>query len=316
MSIAKYLLIRVLLASMTLFISLAIIFFLIRLIPGDPAQIMLGNIDDPVALERMRAALALDQPVIMQFLNWLHRLVQGDLGVSITQDRSVLSIIIPSFGVTASLVIPAVIIAALIAIPAGSVAAWKQNTKIDVIVMTAATIALSIPSFWLGLLFLLFFGLKLEFLPVVGYVSMFDNFWEGVTYLIMPVSALALTEAGVIVRLMRSSTIDVLRLEYITHAYAKGLTNWTVRTRHALPNAIAPTWTMIGLILGALLGGAVVTETVFTLPGLGRLLVESIFARDYPVIQGCMLIVTLSYVCVNVIVDTTYLLLSPGASYD
>ncbi len=316
MGIVKYLMIRLPMAVVTLFTSLAIIFFLIRLIPGDPAQIMLGNIDDPVALERMRAALALDEPLIGQFFTWLQRLVQGDLGVSITQGRPVADIIVPAFGVTASLVVPAVLIAALIAIPAGSLAAWKQNTKVDVIVMTAATVALSIPSFWLGLIFLLVFGLKFEFLPVVGYVSPLDNFWEGITYLIMPVTALALTEAGVIVRLMRSSTIDVLRLEYITHAYAKGLSDWTVRTRHALPNAIAPTWTMIGLILGALLGGAVVTETVFTLPGLGRLLVESIFARDYPAIQGCMLIVTVSYVFVNVLVDLTYLVFSPGASDD
>lgn len=316
MPVIRYLLIRCGLGALTLALSLVIIFFLIRLIPGDPAQIMLGDIDDPVALERMREALALDRPVVIQFLHWLGRLAQGELGQSITQGRPVWDIIWPAFGVTASLVIPAVVIAVLIAVPAGSIAAWKQNTRADMAVMTAATVALSIPSFWLGLLFLLFFGLHLEFLPVVGYVSLADDFWEGVTYLVMPVTALALAEAGVLVRLMRSSTIDVLRLDYITHAYAKGLPAWRVRTRHVLPNAVAPTWTMIGLVLGALLGGAVVTETVFTLPGIGRLLVESIFARDYPVIQGCIVIVTTAYIAVNILVDVTYLLLAPGAGDD
>jgi peptide/nickel transport system permease protein len=155
------------------------------------------------------------------------------------------------------------------------------------------------------------FGLKLDLLPVVGYVSMFESFWEGVRYLVMPVTALALIETGVLIRMARSSTIEVLRLEYITHARAKGLRELTVAHRHALKNAMAPTWTMIGLALGSLLGGAVVTETVFTLPGIGRLLVDSIFARDYPVVQGCLLFVTLIYVLVNLAVDLCYPLFDP-----
>lgn len=312
----RYLLRRLALTLPTLLIVLAVVFFMMRLIPGDPAQLMLGEVDDPAALARLRAQLALDRPLGVQFLHWLLRLAQGDLGVSISQQSPVLDLLIPSFGVTASLVVPAVVMAALIAIPAGSIAAWKQNSRIDTLIMTAATIALSIPSFWLGLLFLLFFGVKLDLLPVVGYVSVFENFREGVSYLVMPVVALALIEAGVLVRLMRSSTIEVARLEYITHARAKGLPEHLVMARHALPNAMAPTWTMIGLTLGSLLGGAVVTETVFTLPGLGRLLVESIFARDYPVIQGCMLFVTLAYVVVNVIIEMTYPLFSPAVEHE
>jgi peptide/nickel transport system permease protein len=145
----------------------------------------------------------------------------------------------------------------------------------------------------------------------VGYVSMFENFWEGIRYLLMPVTALALIETGVLIRMARSSTIEVLRLEYITHARAKGLAEPTVARRHALKNAMAPTWTMIGLTLGSLLGGAVVTETVFTLPGIGRLMVDSIFARDYPVVQGCLLFVTLIYVLVNLVVDLCYPLFDP-----
>lgn len=312
----RYFLRRLVLTVPTLLIVLAVVFFMMRLIPGDPAQLMLGEVDDPAALARLRAQLALDQPVGLQFLHWLLRLVQGDLGVSISQQSPVLDLLVPAFGVTASLVIPAVLLASLIAIPAGLIAAWKQNSRADALIMTAATVALSIPSFWLGLLFLLFLGVKLDLFPVVGYVSLFENFREGVSYLVMPVLSLALIEAGVLVRLMRSSTIDVARLEYITHARAKGLSELSVMARHALPNAMAPTWTMIGLTLGSLLGGAVVTETVFTLPGLGRLLVESIFARDYPVIQGCMVFVTLAYVVVNLLVEMTYPLFSPAVEHD
>ena len=288
-----------------------IVFVLMRAIPGDPAQLMLGDLENPRALAQMRRDLGLDQPIFVQFAIWLKRLLAGDLGHSIAQQRPVLEMLVGGFGVTASLVIPAVAIASLLAIPLGMFAAWKQNTVTDAAVVTAAIVFLSIPSFWLGLIFLLVFGLKLDLLPVVGYVSVLESFWEGLRYLIMPVTALALIETGVLIRMARSSTIEVLRLEYITHARAKGLGELTVAQRHALKNAMAPTWTMIGLTLGSLLGGAVVTETVFTLPGIGRLLVDSIFARDYPVVQGCLLFVTLIYVLVNLAVDLCYPLFDP-----
>lgn len=312
----KYFFGRVLLVIPTFVIALVIIFFLIRLIPGDPAQLMLGTLDDPEALARIREKLALDQPITIQFLNWIAQMAKGDFGTSISQQSPVLDLIIPSFGVTASLVLPAVALASLIAIPAGAISAWKQNTKSDTLIITLATIALSIPSFWLGLMFLLFFGVKLDLFPVVGYISLQENFQDGINYLVLPVISLALIEAGVLVRLMRSSTVDISRLEYITHARAKGANESRVLWRHALPNAMAPTWTMIGLTLGSLLGGAVVTETVFSLPGMGRLMVESIFARDYPVIQGCMVFIIMAYVCVNLIIDATYPLFSPGVVYE
>ena len=157
----------------------------------------------------------------------------------------------------------------------------------------------------------MFFGLKLDLFPVVGYVSPFENFGEGISYLVMPVMSLALIETGVIVRMARASTIEVLRLEYITHARAKGLSEPTIALRHALKNTLAPTWTVIGLTLGSLLGGAVVTETVFTIPGIGRLLVDSIFARDYPVVQGALLFITAIYVGVNLLIDLSYPLFDP-----
>ncbi|MGH8808291.1 MAG: ABC transporter permease, partial [Noviherbaspirillum sp.] len=257
----RYILHRVLLALPTLLIVAVIVFVMMRMIPGDPAQLILGDIENPDALARMRAELGLDQPIVVQFLLWLTKLVSGDLGMSITQQRPVLDMLLSSFAVTAWLVVPAVVLASLLAIPAGMLAAWKQNTAVDVTVVTVAIAFLSVPSFWLGLVFLLVFGLWLDLLPVVGYVSPTEDLWEGLRYLIMPVTSLALIEMGVLIRMARSSTIEVLRLEYITHARAKGLAETTVARRHALKNALAPTWTMIGLTLGGLLGGAVVTET-------------------------------------------------------
>ncbi|HEY8011239.1 MAG TPA: ABC transporter permease [Rudaea sp.] len=307
----KYATKRILLAIPTLLLVALAVFAMLHLIPGDPAQLMLGDIGTPQALAHLHAQLGLDQPLSKQFLLWLTRVLHGDFGTSIVQQRPVLDMLLGSFAVTASLVVPAVLLAALLAIPAGMLAAWKQNTWVDTGVMTLAIVFLSIPSFWLGLLFLMFFGLKLDLFPVVGYVSPLEDFREGITYLVMPVVSLALIETGVIVRMARASTIEVLRLEYITHARAKGLSEPAIAFRHALKNTMAPTWTLIGLSLGSLLGGAVVTETVFTLPGIGRLLVDSIFARDYPVVQGCLLLVTATYVGVNLLIDLSYPLFDP-----
>lgn len=307
----KYALKRLLLAIPTLLLVSVIVFALVRMIPGDPAQLMLGDLDDPAALQRLRSEWGLDRPLPMQYLIWLGRMLQGDLGTSIAQQLPVGEVIVSGFWVTASLVLPAMLLASLLSIPAGMIAAWKQNTLADASIVALSIAFLSVPSFWLGLLMLLVFGVWLDLLPVVGYVALSENFGEGLRYLVMPVLALGLIETGVLVRSMRSSTIEVLRLEYMTHARAKGLSEWKVAMRHALPNAMAPTWTMIGLSLGSLLGGAVVTETVFTLPGLGRLLVDSIFARDYPVIQGCILLVSVIYIGVNLLVELCYPLFDP-----
>jgi peptide/nickel transport system permease protein len=307
----KFILNRLLLTLPTLLLVAAIIFLLMRAIPGDPAQLMLGDVENPQALRHLREQMGLDQSLVMQFLLWLKNVCTGDLGFSINQQQPVSAVLLSAFSVTASLVIPAIVLASLIAIPAGMLAAWKQNTAVDVTMVALAIVFLSVPSFWLGLVFLIVFSLWLDWFPVVGFVALNEDFWEGIRCLILPVTALALIETGVIIRMVRASTIDVLRLEYITHARAKGLAESMVALRHALKNIMAPTWTMIGLTLGSLLGGAVVTETVFTLPGMGRLLVDSIFARDYPVVQGCLLFITLIYVFVNLLVDLCYPLFDP-----
>lgn len=307
----RFSLARIGMAIPTLLIVALSVFYLIRLIPGDPASLMLGDLADPASLADLRARLGLDRPMPVQFAIWFSNVLTGDLGTSISTGQPVLSLIMQRFWTSAEIVLAAVFFASLVAVPAGMIAAWRQNSVFDVLLVGSATFLLSIPTFWLGLLFLLFFGLKLGWLPVVGYVSLSQNITGGLLYLIMPVATLFLHEIGVVMRMARASTLEVLRLDYITHARAKGLSESAVLWRHAFRNAFGPTWTLIGLLLGNLLGGIAVVETVFTIPGLGRLLVDSIFARDYPVIQGCLLVVAVVYVLVNLIVDLLYPIFDP-----
>lgn len=295
----------------TLLIVAVTVFVLIRLIPGDPAQLLLGDLADPVRLVELRARLGLDQSWPVQFGIWGSHALQGDLGLSITTGEKVMHLVWSRFLVSAQIVLVAVLLAALVAVPAGMIAAWKQNRLPDLMLVGTATLLVSIPTFWLGLLLLLFFGLKLEWLPVVGYVSVVSDWKAGLLYLVMPILTLFLHEIGVLIRMARASTLEVLRLDYITHARAKGLSEGAVLLHHAFRNSFGPTWTLIGLVLGNLLGGVAVVETVFTIPGLGRLLVDAIFARDYPVIQGCLLFVAVIYVLTNLLIDLCYPIFDP-----
>lgn len=306
-----YALKRLLLALPTLLLVSLAVFLLLRLVPGDPAQLMLGDSADAESLAALRASIGLDQPLPAQFLYWLGHAISGDLGRSTTNGQAVLPLILDRFQVTASIVFAAVAIATVIAVPIGLIAAWKQNGRLDLGIVAGATLLLSVPSFWLGLLMLLLFGLKLGWVPVVGYVSFGENAMEALRYIALPVATLALIETGVLTRMSRAAGIDVLRLEYVAHARAKGLSEGAVLRRHVLPNAFAPTLTLIGIVLGNLLGGVAVIETVFTLPGLGRLLVDGIYARDYPVVQGAMLFIACIYVAVNLVVDLAYPLFDP-----
>jgi peptide/nickel transport system permease protein len=307
----RFALSRTVMALPTLLIVAISVFVLIRLVPGDPAALMLGDLATPASLADLRARLGLDQSLPVQFGIWFLNLLKGDLGRSITSQEAVLPLVLTRFWVSAQIVVVAVLLASVFAVPAGIIAAWKQDTAVDLGLVAVATLLLSVPTFWLGLLLLLFFGLKLGWLPVVGYVSIADDPWRGILYLVMPIMTLFLHEMGVLMRMARASTLEVLRLDYITHARAKGLSEGVVLRRHAFKNAFGPTWTLIGLVLGNLLGGIAVVETVFTIPGLGRLLVDAIFARDYPVIQGCMLFVAFTYVLVNLVVDLCYPIFDP-----
>ena len=295
----------------TLLLISVMVFALIRFIPGDPALLMLGDMADPQSLAQMRSSLGLDHSVVTQYLIWIKSVLSGDLGFSISSRQAVLPLLFERFSVSATIVLISVALATLIAVPVGLFAAWKQNSAMDLGLVASATLLLSIPSFWLGLLLLYGFGIKLGWLPVVGYVGIAEDPLKAVTYLVLPIVTLTLVEFGAIARMARASTIEVLRLDYIAHARAKGLSEGAVLWRHALRNAFAPTWTLVGLILGNLLGGIAVLETVFTLPGIGRLMVDSIFARDYPVLQGCLLLITCIYVLVNLCVDLLYPLFDP-----
>lgn len=307
----RFALSRLLSAIPTLFLVSVAVFGLIRLIPGDPASLMLGDLADAETLAAARERMGLNKPIPVQYIIWLGNVLQGNLGISVLNGEAVLDLVFQRFATSAQMVLIAVALSVLIAVPLGMIAAWRQNSTLDLSIVAISTLLLSIPTFWLGLMILLGFGLKLGWLPVLGYVSITDNPVAGMIYLIMPVMTLVLHETGIIVRMARASTLDVLRLDYITHARAKGLSETAVLFRHTARNAFGPTWTLIGLILGNLLGGVAVVETVFTIPGLGRLIIDSIYARDYAVVQGCLLFVAVTYLLVNLVVDLFYPLFDP-----
>lgn len=307
----SYILKRLMLAIPTLLLVSVMVFLLVRLIPGDPAQVMLGQDADATSIAKLHRELGLDYPLPVQFAKWLGRALHGDLGRSTSTGEPVGELIVQRFSVSAPVVLVAVGLATLLAVAAGLIAAWRQDSKIDLVIVGVATLVLAVPTFWLGLLLLLVFGLKFGWLPVVGYVPFSENAVQAALFLVLPVVTLAITQSGVLIRMMRTSAIDVLRQEYITHARAKGLPERLVLLRHVLPNAFAPTLTLVGLSLGHLLGGIAVVETVFTLPGLGRLMVDSILARDYPVVQGCLLFTASVYIIVNLIVDLCYPIFDP-----
>ncbi|EIM73540.1 peptide ABC transporter permease [Nitratireductor aquibiodomus RA22] len=307
----RFFLSRIASAVPTILIVSLTVFMLMRLIPGDPATLMLGDLAQPGQVEALKKKMGLDQPIFVQYFIWFGNVLSGDLGVSISSRQDVLPLILERFSVSATIVLVAIVFATIIAVPAGMFAAWRQDSARDVALVATATLLLSIPSFWMGLMLMLIFGLWLGWLPIIGYVPFSQDFAEALLYIVMPVATLVIVESGSIVRMARASTIEVARLEYITHARAKGLSEAAVMWRHAFKNAFAPTWTLIGLILGSLLANIAVTETVFTIPGLGRLLIDSIYARDYPVVQGCMLFIAFIYVIVNLLVDLIYPLLDP-----
>nr|WP_191295078.1 MULTISPECIES: ABC transporter permease [unclassified Achromobacter] len=306
-----YLLKRIAASVPTVIVVTVLVFALIRAIPGDPASLMLGDIDNPALLAEMRHALGLDRPVGEQFLIWVGNALQGDLGMSIARREPVMHLVLTHFAVTAQVVLTATLLACLVAVPAGMVAAWRQNRRADTAIVSTSILFVSMPSFWVGILLIWLFGVKLNWLPVYGFESIAQGGLGAARYLVLPVCAIVLTEIAAITRMMRASTIETLRLEYVAHARAKGLPEKRVMLRHVLPNSFGPTLTVIGLMLGHLLSGAAVIETVFTLPGIGRLLVESIYARDYPVVQGCLLFIALLYVAVNLVVDLLYPLFDP-----
>lgn len=307
----RYAATRLVLTVPTLFSVAVVVFLVLRVLPGDPAMLVVGENPRPEVLEQVRRDMGLDRSYPAQFALWLRDLATLRFGRSLITREPVLQTMLARLGVTAQVVVLATVLAALLSVPAGMLAAWRHDRPLDLAIVTAGVLCTSVPSFWVGLLLILFFGVKLAWLPTVGYVPVSEDLGRGLAYLLMPVASLVLVQAGTVLRMTRSTTLEALRSEYVTAARAKGLSEGVVLARHVFRNAFAPTMTVLGVILGTLLGGAAVIETVFTLPGIGRLLVDSIYYRDYPMVQGIVLLVAVLHVLVNLAVDLLYPLLDP-----
>jgi len=311
-----YILKRIIQVVPVLFLIALMVFILIRLIPGDPVQVLVGDQADPAVVTALRHEMGLDKPVMVQFFYWLARIAQGDFGQSITYNMNVLDLIWQRLPVTLTFGLFSTIFALFLAVPSGIIAAVHQNTYKDYLFTLLAVFGVSVPSFWLALMFVIFFSLKLGWLPATGYVSPYANFLEGIKYLVLPCISHGILTAAIIARMTRSTMLEVLRQDYITTAKGKGLPKYWVVYKHALKNAFAPTLTIIGFQLGNILGGAVITETIFTLPGLGQLIYSSIGQRDYPVIQACILLTAVGFVFINLVVDMMYCYFDPRITYE
>ncbi|HWC02259.1 MAG TPA: ABC transporter permease [Methylomirabilota bacterium] len=298
------------LAPMLLALSIAS-FALVHIIPGDPALVMMGGEGTTQAVEELRRQLGLDRPLHVRYLEWLGRIVQGDLGQSLYNRTQVSEELLWRMPTTLSLVTLALLLSIGIGIPAGLLSAAFRNSWIDHAARLLTLVSLSLPSFWLGLMLIILFSLWLDLLPIVGYEPITQGIWKAIPFLILPSLALGTHLAALLTRLTRSSMLEVLSQDYVRTARAKGLRDWAVLMRHALRNALIPLVTVIGINMGILLGGTAVIETVFVLPGVGQLVVRSLYNRDLPVIQGLILYVAVVYVLINLIVDILYTYLDP-----
>jgi peptide/nickel transport system permease protein len=291
------------------------VFGLLHFTPGDPAVIIAGDYATVDDIARIRARLGLDQPFIAQVGIWFGQILRGDLGTSIFSGLPVTRLIGQRVEVTGLLTVYAMLISVSVGVPLGVVAAWKRGTLIDRVVMIFAVSGFSMPVFWLGFLLVYVFAISAGWLPVQGYAPVASGFWPAIEHLTLPALTLSVIYMALIARMTRASMLGVLGEDYIRTAFAKGLAPRQVLVRHALKNASLPVVTIIGIGFALLIGGAVVTESVFALPGLGRLTVDAILRRDYPVIQGVILIVSGVYVLINLVVDVLYVVLDPRIRY-
>jgi peptide/nickel transport system permease protein len=297
--------------AVTLAAASVIIFAFIHLVPGDPIYVLLGDTATPDQVDALRGRLGLDQPIIVQYLRWAGNALTGDLGRSIFFQAPVLSVIADGAETSALLASMTMVWVILIGLPIGMIAAVRHGTWLDQGLSGGAMLMASVPTFWVGLYLILIFAAWLGWLPSSGYPSVFEGGIANLRYLILPSLTLAAPNAALILRLTRASMLDVSREDYVRTARAKGIRPWQVVRRHILRNALLTIVAAFGFTFAALLSEAVVTETVFALPGIGRLVVQSILRRDYPVIQGVILIIVVLYLTINLIVDLSYRLLDP-----
>ncbi|HWP47233.1 MAG TPA: ABC transporter permease [Candidatus Limnocylindrales bacterium] len=311
----SYIIKRILGAIPVMFVVVVFVFSLLRLAPGDPAVVVAGDYAKPEDIIRIRQKLGLDKPIHEQFVIWMGQILRGDLGTSIFTGLPVAQLIKQRLEPTLSLCIFTLIISTGLAIPLGILAAWKAGTWIDRGTMVFSVLGFSLPVFWLGFLLMYFFSIQLSILPVQGYARLSEGFIPFIKHLILPSLALGMIYTALLARMTRASMLEVLKEDYIRTAFAKGVKPGLVLMRHAFKNASLPVATIIGTGFALLLGGAVVTESVFAIPGLGRLTVDAILHRDYPVIQGVILFTSSIYVFINLLVDLSYVFLDPRIRY-
>jgi peptide/nickel transport system permease protein len=309
--VAEFLVRRVAISIVTLFVITIIVFTGVRMIPGDPARVMAGTDADEAGLAEIRQKYGLNDPVPVQYVRWLGLAVRGDLGESIRTRESVLLTVRRKLPITLQLACFAILIAVAIAIPVGVLSAFRRNTLWDYVANALSLCGLSVPSFWLGIMLILFFSVRLGWLPASGFVPLFEDPVANLQRMAMPALVLGTALAAVLMRQTRNSMIEVLSADYIRTAYSKGLAARAVIFRHAIRNGLIPVVTILGLQMGALISGAVVTEQIFVVPGFGRLIVEAVFTRDYPLVQGVVLLTASAYVLINLLVDISYTVLDP-----
>ena len=314
----RYIIRRVLQGIPVLFIVTIIVFLVLNLLPGDPVMARQGSQMSPdfaQLIEQLRKQMGLDRPIHERYVFWLTHALRGDLGVSYITQYPVADSIRQRLPATIELVLVSIIIALLISLPAGILAALNQNSWIDWVVTGLVTVGMAVPSFWLGIIFIIFFSVRLGWLPAIGYEPLLKDPAKNLTHLILPATTLALIIAAPIMRFLRSSLLEAIRQDYVTTARAKGLRESVVVGRHVLKNALLPLVTVVGLQFGNLLGGAVIIEWLFAWPGMGWLTVDAVFKRDYSVLQGTVTVAAILFVVINLLVDILYAVLDPRIRY-
>jgi peptide/nickel transport system permease protein len=314
--VQRYVLRRVATLVATLLFVSVLVFVVIRVLPGDPAMLILGTEGSPEAAARLREAMGLNRPLVVQYADWLGRALAGDLGVSIQYDVPVARLIVSRLPLTLPLTLMAAAMMALTALPLGLYAATRHRRLGDYAAMVLSQVGIAVPSFWAGLLLILLFSVRLGWVQSGGFEGWSGGLWPGVRSLLLPATALGLFQAAVLVRATRSSVLDVLREDYVRTARAKGVGEARVLGKHTLRNALIPVVTVAGIQLGQLMAGSIILESVFALPGLGRLALGAITARDLPVVQGVTLFVASCIVLINFVVDLAYGVLDPRIRYE
>lgn len=315
-TLLNYIFKRILSLIPVLFVVSIVIFLIIHLTPGDPASVILGQDATEEQVQDLREQLGLNEPIHEQYISWVAGVFKGDFGTSIFMKQPVLEAIVDHLQPTLSLALLAQIISLFIAIPLGIAAANRRGSLQDQSIMGLSLMGMSVPSFLLGLFLILLFGVQLGWLPVAGYQPLSTGIWNHLKYLIMPAISLGAIQAALIARMTRTSMLEVLNTNYIKTARAKGVKNYNIVYRHALRNAFLPILTVVGQTFGTLVAGAVVTETIFNIPGIGQLIINSVERRDYAVIQGVVLFVTFTYVFLNLVIDLLYGFIDPRVRLD